>query len=176
MKKTGDLSLKLDNVNPTEYVATSMVVLGTLIFAISFCGCCGAIRESECLLNLYSLALVFVAFFQLVMALYTCLYKDDIRNGTEKAWNTLWDGKSSELNTKAIREIQKFISCCGDSGITSYPISISRGPASDCEFKNYARGCRNALKEYVTDSSSIISYVSLTMALVEVISYIFHRK
>lgn len=171
LKKTGDLSLKLNDVNPTEYVATSMVVLGSLIFFIAFCGCCGAIRESECLLNLFSLALVFISIFQLVMALYTCFNKDDIQNSIEKSWSTLWIGrKSNQLNEDAIHAIQNYIGCCGDKGINSYSSddNIKTRQAHDCDVRNFSNGCRSALREFVHDSSSIISYISLAMALVEV--------
>lgn len=173
LKTTGDLSLKLDNTNPVEYVATSMVVLGSLIFAVSFCGCCGAIRESECLLNLYSLALIFVSIFQLVMAIYTCMYKEEIRSETEKAWNHLWDDRStSELHAKAIREIQKHVKCCGDTGINSYAITLARS-TNNCEFKYYAVGCKRALKDFVTDKSTSLSYISLLMAVIEFMGVIF---
>lgn len=167
LRTTGDLSLKLDGIYPTEYIATSMVVLGSMIFFVSFCGCCGAIRESECLLNLFSLALVFISIFQLVMALYACFNNEDIQNGVEKAWNTVWTGRSSELNANAIRGIQKYIGCCGDQGIKSYSDIISK-QSHDCDVRSFGNGCRSALKDYFRDSSSVISYISLTMALVEV--------
>jgi CD63 antigen len=164
LKKSGELTEALDKTNETEYFAIAVIGLGALIFVVSFCGCCGAIRESECFLNLYSLALICIAILQMILALYTCLYNEEIQKGTETAWDTLWKGKSHEINLKTIEEIQKFVGCCGDTGVSSYVPDNNK-----CEAKYYSKPCREEVKIYVKDSSSLISYVSFGMAIIEVI-------
>jgi CD63 antigen len=165
LKATGDLTKALDTINDTEYFAVSVIVLGAFIFLVSFCGCCGAIRESECFLNLYALALIFIAIVQVVIALYSCFYNEEIQKRVEDCWDKLWAGKSVEINSRAIAEIQNYVECCGDTGIQSW---APEKPGDKCEMRFYSKGCRESIKAYVQDSSAVISYISLAMAIVEV--------
>lgn len=163
LEKSDELTAALDKIDETKYFAITVIALGGLIFVVSFCGCCGAIRESECFLNLYALALICIAVLQMVLALYTCLYNEEIQKGMEKAWDTVWKGRSNEINIKTIERIEKFVKCCGDDGVNSYTPTPHK-----CETLYYGKGCREETKNYIKNSSSLISYVSFGMAIIEV--------
>lgn len=57
LKKIGDAKHVFDDSNHPGYIAACVITLGALVFVIAFFGCCGAIRESVCLMNLVSISM-----------------------------------------------------------------------------------------------------------------------
>eukprot|EP00914_Ancora_sagittata_P018242 GHVO01036061.1.p1 GENE.GHVO01036061.1~~GHVO01036061.1.p1 ORF type:complete len:270 (-),score=31.23 GHVO01036061.1:446-1255(-) len=55
-----------------------LIGIGAFVFLVGFLGCCGAIRESKCLLGLYIFALVVVFVVELAAGILAALYKDKI--------------------------------------------------------------------------------------------------
>lgn len=54
LKKIGDAKHVFDNSEHPGYIAACVIALGALVFVIAFFGCCGAMYESICLMNLVS--------------------------------------------------------------------------------------------------------------------------
>ena len=67
-KWTSGEGFKLENVFDVIFnLAFLMIIVGLIIFVVSFAGCIGALRENMCLLRFYSLCLLL--FFLAEMAL-----------------------------------------------------------------------------------------------------------
>jgi CD63 antigen len=178
LKKVGDVEhIFKDGDHPGIFPAF-VIALGALVFVIAFFGCCGAIRESQCLLNLYSLCLLAMVVLQVVLAIFVFVYNDDIQEGAGKGWDRLWVGRqTSNLNVQAIDQIQRNLRCCGNFGPLDYGTSI---PGSCCDAEAslcntltaYQSGCKTQIKNVITNSAKWIAYFSIALALVEV-SFIF---
>ncbi|CAG2166482.1 unnamed protein product [Oppiella nova] len=106
LKYTPDVT---DVVKETPaYSAIVLLVAGGLILVVSFLGCCGAIRESYCMLNTYG-GLVFLCLAaQGVGAYMATKYNHDSALNAYK-----WELAEDEAANRAINEFQKQLQCCG---------------------------------------------------------------
>lgn len=132
------------------------------------------IYSTECLLNLYSLCLLAVIVLQVLLAIFVFVYNQDIQQAAFKGWDRLWAGRGvSDLNRKAIDQIQQTLECCGSTTFLDYGIQI---PASCCptdaqvcnQLTSYHIGCKTQIKTVVQSSASWIAYLSIAMAIIEV--------
>lgn len=129
---------------------------------------------SECLLNLYSLCLLAVIVLQIILAVFVLVYNHDIQVAAFKGWDRLWAGRDvSELNRRAIDQVQRTIECCGSNSFLDW---LNQAPASCCPsdsgscttFTMYKTGCKQQIKTVIQNSASWIAYLSIAMAIVEV--------
>jgi len=179
LKKVGDVKQVFEDGDHPGFFPAAIIALGALVFIIAFFGCCGAIRESQCLLNLYSLCLLAVVVLQVLLAIFVFVYNQDIQQAAFKGWDRLWAGRQvSQLNSQAIDQIQRAIECCGSSTFLDYGLQI---PASCCskdaqlcnQLTSYHIGCKAQIKNVVQNSASWIAYLSIAMAIVELVGIIF---
>ncbi|KAI8432446.1 hypothetical protein MSG28_004838 [Choristoneura fumiferana] len=124
--------LELIPVN-LNLIPISVIVLGSVIFLIALFGCCGAIRESRCLLIMYSVSMLILA--------------------AAKIWLTviIFQGLSSIYDT---------FRCCGVNGPDSYigvypaipPTCCANPTTSDntgtCAREDSFDGCANIVADY----------------------------
>jgi CD63 antigen len=115
-----------------------------------------------------------VIILQVLLAIFVLVYNNDIQQAAFKGWDRLWAGRGvSELNRRAIDQIQQTIECCGSSTFLDYGIAI---PNSCCspdaqvcnQLTSYHIGCKPQIKTVVANSASWIAYLSIAMAIVEV--------
>lgn len=125
-------------------------------------------------MNLYSLCLLAVIVLQIVLAVFVLVYNQDIQQAAFKGWDRLWAGRDvSELNRRAIDQVQRTIECCGSNSFLDW---LNQAPASCCPpdsgscttFTMYKTGCKQQIKTVVQNSASWIAYLSIAMAIIEV--------
>lgn len=174
-----------------------LIAFGAFVFLVGFCGCCGAIRNSKCLLGFYIFFLVLVFAGELAAGILAAIYKDEIIDKFDK-----------EL-TKAIKEdynenpsswdvVQKELKCCGGLGPDDYNNSTwlaAKGsddvqiPPSCCELKDnkpvdltacqkretnfFREGCKSALEKWVEDHSIILIGVGCGIAALQIFGLVF---
>lgn len=179
LKNVGDVKdVFNDNDHPGIYAAF-IIALGALVTIIAFFGCCGAIRESQCLLNMYSLCLLVIVVLQVLLAIFVFVYNDDIQQAAFRGWDRLWQGRQvASINQQTIDQIQRAIHCCGNNNPVDYgaipPASCCSTDASQCNFLYaYQVGCRPQIRSLIQNSSLWIAYMSIAMAIVEVIKLNF---
>ncbi|ELT93393.1 hypothetical protein CAPTEDRAFT_20913 [Capitella teleta] len=76
--KVFDLAIEASGDNTLKTACYILIGIGAFVFLVGFLGCCGAIRESKCLLGLYIFALVIVFVVELAAGILAALYKDTI--------------------------------------------------------------------------------------------------
>nr|XP_034833103.1 tetraspanin-9-like [Maniola hyperantus] len=59
-------------------ILISVIVLGVVVFVVSFFGCCGAIRENRCFLSTYSVIMLILAAGKMYLAVVIFMAMDDI--------------------------------------------------------------------------------------------------
>jgi hypothetical protein len=71
--------LQVDTEDPLlEYAAYILIAMGAFVFLVGFLGCCGAIKESKCMLGLYIFFLVLVMAGELAAGIIAIIYKDKV--------------------------------------------------------------------------------------------------
>lgn len=178
LRKVSDIKGVFENHDHPGYYAAVIIALGALLFVISFFGCMGSIRESQCLLNLYSLCLLALVVLQVLIAIFAFLYNEDIQRVALKNWDRLWIGRENPLNNKTIDQLQTAIQCCGSSSFLDYGVNI---PSSCCPsdtntcniLLSYKIGCKEQIRSGIQNSASLIAYTSIGIAIIELIAVVF---
>ncbi|KAG6802585.1 hypothetical protein HZU73_01420 [Apis mellifera caucasica] len=97
--------------------ATLLIVVGILVFIIAFLGCCGALRESTCMVLVFAVSLSIVLVLELAAAIAAYALQDGIKDLLAEKINITMHqyGKNVEA-TEAIDFLQSKLYCCGYNG------------------------------------------------------------
>jgi len=109
-----------------------MVGIGSFIFLVGFCGCCGAIKENRCLLGTYMCFLLVVMLCEIAVAGLAIYYHEE--SGKEASgWTEFMETTRDEYSTwveeqyasegnfrEVINNLQIQLECCGWSGVQDY--------------------------------------------------------
>ncbi|KOC60442.1 CD63 antigen [Habropoda laboriosa] len=149
--------------------ATVLVVVGMLVFVIAFLGCCGALKESTCMVLVFAVSLSVVLVLELAAAISAYALQDGIQNLlAEKINSTMHKyGKNTEA-TDAINFLQSRLYCCGYNGSEDW-LDIT---------KEIPQSCRPWSNENVTCSpnNDDISCAPYETGCIKHLSVIIHRS
>ncbi|CAB3378952.1 Hypothetical predicted protein [Cloeon dipterum] len=166
-----------------KFLTIGFITLGAIIFAIAFLGCCGALRESTCMLNTFGALLLFIFLIQVTCAVLLIVFESQFIEGVAKAFKTSFGQYQEKPDAKEFWDgIQKTLECCGNSKPSDWQDSGLPIPSS-CECKAsddnkkcgnvgnqkvYSEGCYNKVLHAVRSSVIIVAAVAFAVALVEV--------
>ncbi|MBN3299598.1 TSN1 protein, partial [Amia calva] len=154
---------------------------------MGFLGCCGAIRESQCMLLLFFIIVLIVFIAEVAGAVVVLAFSSVARDliqklGDEAVKNIKQDyGKNSEVTTLWNETMTK-LKCCGFYNYTDFTDSqfvntTQRYPTpccknSTCTYNNATvsdvSGCLNSLVTFIKDNSVVLGAVGLGIAVLEV--------
>jgi len=155
MKVDPNITKYLDIVVPAtddpyiEYASYLLIGVGCLIFIVGFFGCCGAIKESKCMLGMYMFFMVLVLGGEVAAGALVAIYKGKITKELKGAMvkqNQMKYSVNDTVLTKAWDYMQIELQCCGTNNLQDYENSVyvkeneaaSTGislPASCCKLK-----------------------------------------
>jgi len=180
---------KLDDIreafpeNNPAVVPILTLVLGAVIFTISFFGCCGAIRESQFMVTTYAFFLFVLVIAQIVLAVFAFMYTDELADASRKGFTKLWDQmmqSSDPASTEAINGIQRGLECCGKNGATDWTAALKQVPDSCCADTSncnlvtaFHTGCGDRLADLVRSSGMLIAYIAIIFGAFELVGVIF---
>jgi hypothetical protein len=105
-----------------KYAAYVLCGVGAFVFVVGFLGCCGAIKESRCLLGLYIFFLVLVMGGELAAGVVVLLYKGKVKEELKSTWQEKVKQKyggndeDDKAFTNAMDIFQVKLDCCGAVG------------------------------------------------------------
>lgn len=163
---------------------TFVIVVGTIVFVISFFGCCGAIRESTCMLTTYGVILLAIFILQIALGVFAFLqvkesdgsFKKEIYKAMDKAYAKYGRDKTT---TDAIDSMQQVLKCCGNNGpgdFTQLPSSCCEGKPQSCHQADrsfFDDACNKKLYRSLKDNVEILGYVAIGLCATELIAAIF---
>jgi len=181
---------KLDDIrevfpeNNPAIIPISVVVLGSIIFTISFFGCCGAIRESQCMVSTYAFLLLVLVVCQIVAGVFAFLYTEEFGNLAQTGFAKLWDDmitRNDPASTEAINGIQRGLQCCGNTGPGNWvqaqrpvPPSCCADGVTNCDANTaFQIGCGQHLNDLVNGSGMLIAWIAVVFAAFELVGVIF---
>ncbi|KAJ1918862.1 hypothetical protein IWQ60_007397 [Tieghemiomyces parasiticus] len=135
------------------WIPVFMMVMGTLVFLISFLGCYGALLEKRYALMAYAGIVTFLVAIQLAVALYAVMHQLTVEIGLDAAWQNAYD-----RHPKLIRDIQDEYGCCGFKSPTDRAFPKSSPDAClKSELFGHHRSCFTMLQAgYQTEFRAII--------------------
>uniref|UniRef100_A0A8D0C560 Tetraspanin n=1 Tax=Salvator merianae TaxID=96440 RepID=A0A8D0C560_SALMN len=94
--------------------AILLIVVGILMFFITFCGCIGSLRENICLLQTFSICLTIVFLLQLAAGILGFVFSDKARGKVSEMVNRAILHYRDDLDLQNLIDFgQKEFSCCG---------------------------------------------------------------
>ncbi|XP_042325873.1 tetraspanin-33 isoform X1 [Sceloporus undulatus] len=94
--------------------AILLMVVGILMFFITFCGCIGSLRENICLLQTFSVCLTVIFLLQLASGVLGFVFSDKARGKVSEIVNNAIVHYRDDLDLQNLIDFgQKEFSCCG---------------------------------------------------------------
>ncbi|NXB74509.1 TSN8 protein, partial [Donacobius atricapilla] len=165
-----------------------LIAVGAIIMILGFLGCCGAVKESRCMLMLFFIVLLLILILQITGGILGAVYKPEV----EKAFNLTLSASVDALQSttgeyeeyhKEFQELERREKCCGllngpeDWGENfknpSSNICQCEKPSSDLCIKYqdryiYKKPCGEVIMQQIKDNLVIIMGIAFGLAVVEV--------
>ncbi|NXL11892.1 TSN8 protein, partial [Mesembrinibis cayennensis] len=170
-----------------------LIAVGSIIMVLGFLGCCGAIKESRCMLLLFFIGLLLILILQITGGILGAVYRSQIETSLNKTLQASVNSlQSSTEESKAFQEkFQKFErmnQCCGllngpaDWG-KNFNANFGGKKICQCELEDlspghcimfqgrlvYKQPCGHVIAEYVEDHLLIIMGIAFGLAVIEIL-------
>lgn len=159
------------------------IIIGAIMFVIAFFGCCGAIRESHCMVVTYAIFLLVIIIVQVVIAVLMFVYGDTIKTSLGTSVNKLFDDRASynvdKTKDAVIDSIQTQFSCCGKNSYKDYVgVTLPKSCCSTttlglCTGIDAHHGCYEVITKLYEDWNKPIAGVAIGVACIEVVGALF---
>jgi len=180
-----DFGNAIDIAGISVYTGSDILIgAGCVMLLVGFFGCCGAIKESACLLGLYFTCLLLVFGVEVGIGVWAFVNFGSIE---EAISDTIADIDATEYNYQI--NIQQNFKCCG-TNVTcgAFPSSIPQncdcndsegttcqtiGNLTECSGTStkliYTKPCSTAITEFIDSNITLLGGVSLGIGLAEIL-------
>ncbi|XP_045445659.1 CD63 antigen-like isoform X2 [Melitaea cinxia] len=162
------------------------IVIGAIMFIIAFFGCCGAIRESHCMVVTYAIFLLVIIIVQVVLAVLMFTYAENIKEALVKSVNSLFDKRAVDPAADTLfNNLQEQLNCCGKNSASDYGVFLPKSCCSQlstvgkvlgdtCTLADANRiGCATRVADLYQTWNKTIAGVAIGVACVEVVGALF---
>jgi len=110
------------SVSMIQICAYALIAIGVFVLIVGFCGCCGAIKESKCMLGFYIFFLVVVMLCEGAVGGLMIWFRSDILATADEQFKDLMTTKyESDGNVReVVNNVQQELMCCGWAGVDDY--------------------------------------------------------
>ncbi|RXN28261.1 CD9 antigen-like protein [Labeo rohita] len=133
-----------------------LIAAGTLVMLVGFFGCCGAVRESQCLLGLFFACLLIIFGAEVAAGVFGFLSKDEIIKEIKDFYEK---SAGTESNNTVVESYHAVLNCCGSTSL--------------CPDARTNQTCYAAIEEFFNSKLFIVGYVGIGIAGVMIIGMIF---
>ncbi|XP_076006231.1 tetraspanin-1-like [Genypterus blacodes] len=186
IQQSEDMPPELSRVLSMGYL---LIALGTVLVIIGFLGCCGAIRESRCMLMLFFVTVMMVFMAQVAGAVVVLGFRPVFKGFLDKfSTNAIMKGYGTQGNMvhQVLEVTMTELNCCGFNnykdftGSPYYTANNNKYPPQCCETKEPCdeaaaeklvtklSGCFNTLKALIVSNTVLVAAVSLGIAVIEI--------
>lgn len=171
-----NIKFVIDVVNDYKFTAPAIVliVVGSIIFIIAFLGCCGAAKESHCMLISYAVLLCCIFIVEVVIASLAFVYRKDAEDLILKSLDDMYTQYPNDPNIREIVDsMQTNMQCCGENGPLDWFGTLPKSCFPSDSLIPYTSGCRSKLVEFMNWSGNVLGGVALGIAAIEIVGIIF---
>ncbi|XP_056878333.1 CD9 antigen-like isoform X1 [Takifugu flavidus] len=152
-----------------------LIAAGALMMVVGFLGCCGAIKESPCMLGLFFLFLLLIFAVEVAAGIWGLSNKDTVVNETTDFYKEMYNNyKTTKQDAlkETLRLIHFGLNCCGPTG------TVLDGVKDICPKKEglevlVTTNCPSAIKEMFDSKLHIIGGVGIGIGIIMIFGMIF---
>uniref|UniRef100_UPI00398EA55B tetraspanin-8-like isoform X2 n=1 Tax=Pristiophorus japonicus TaxID=55135 RepID=UPI00398EA55B len=174
------------NVSEFHPALDILIAVGTIIMVLGFLGCCGAMKESKCLLILFFIGLLLILALQITAGILGAVYKSQVESLLNDTYKELIPlNNQSDDTVNKIRLLQKEYNCCGllngysDWGKDHIPPSCNCVPSqAECAMTDsgksvWAQSCVDAFIDLMKANFVIVVGIAFGLAMLEIFGLVF---
>jgi len=168
----------------------ALMVVGSIVFIVAFFGCCGAIRESHCMIVTFAVFLLVILIVKIAIGIVAFVtihkggWEDAVRDTITNTFGNYTLGETNALNDE-VDSLQRNLECCGvdgptywmDRGFKQIPRSccINPDPNTRCDSQDqvFQDGCVDRLKELLKTIGIALGAIAIAVGVVEIIGVVF---
>ncbi|XP_069086727.1 CD63 antigen [Pleurodeles waltl] len=166
-----------------------IIIVGAVIFVVSFFGCCGAWKENYCMVTTFAIILTLIFLVEVAAAIAGYIFKDKFKMVIDKSFTNSMGQYNNTDMAKALDTIQQDFRCCGANGSADWkdfePFKNGSLPDSCCitetkgcgskpdPSKIFKDGCVAGLKIWLERNIKVIAGVAIGIAAFELLGIIF---
>merc|ERR1719347_899621 len=129
-----------------QYLNTPIfiIILGAVIFLIAFFGCCGASKESKCMMYTYGFLLFIILIAQIGAGIAAFALKGDLDNAIKTNMNNGMENYGKPKHdgvTHTWDLIQSNFKCCGVTNMTDWKDKLEGNYPDSCCVSGIVEGC-----------------------------------
>ncbi|KFP45701.1 Tetraspanin-8 [Chlamydotis macqueenii] len=169
-----------------------LIAVGSIIMVLGFLGCCGAIKESRCMLLLFFIGLLLILILQVTGGILGAVYRSQIETSFNKTLlesvNSLQSStEESKVFQEKLQEFERKNQCCG---LLNGPAdwgqnfnNLGNNKICQCEIKEpsadlcmffqgryvYKTPCGKVIVKYLKDHLLIIMGIAFGLAVIEIL-------
>ncbi|XP_025086668.1 CD9 antigen-like [Pomacea canaliculata] len=151
-----------EEINVFFTLAYILMAIGIIIMVIGFLGCCGAIRESQCMLGAFFLLLFIIFAILLGAGIWAVVEKDTV----------IRDYETNEQSASFMDGIQQTFDCCG-SKIGAKDYDRYDSVPKSCIAENYDKPCEKEFFNWIAEHLIVVAGVAIAIAIVLILGMIF---
>ncbi|KAL4670198.1 hypothetical protein H8957_010679 [Semnopithecus entellus] len=184
--------LNSTDLSSSSYVAVNILIaVGAIIMILGFLGCCGAIKESRCMLLLFFIGLLLILLLQVAAGILGAVFKSEsdriinetLRENTKRLSTT---EESAKQFQQAMVAFQKEFKCCGlINGAADWGNNFQQY-ANLCECLDTQRPCTNyngklvyqepcisSIRDFLVKNLIIVIGIAFGLAVIEILGLVF---
>ncbi|KAM7130940.1 tetraspanin-8 [Ciconia maguari] len=174
-----------------------LIAVGSIIMVLGFLGCCGAIKESRCMLLLFFIGLLLILILQVTGGVLGAVYRSQIETSVNKTLlssvNSLQSStEESKVFQEKFQKFERMNQCCGllngptDWG-KNFNAPFGNNKICECELEDastdlctnfqgryiYKKSCGDVIIEYLKDHLLIIMGIAFGLTIIEILGLVF---
>uniref|UniRef100_A0A8C8SL74 Tetraspanin n=1 Tax=Pelusios castaneus TaxID=367368 RepID=A0A8C8SL74_9SAUR len=170
-----------------------IIIVGVIIFFISFFGCCGAWKENYCMVTTFAVLLTIIFLVEIAAAIAGYIFKDKVRAVLQEGLEDALQQYSNDTVLKqAVDDLQTRYSCCGANNYTDWfsiePFKTNHSVPTSCCLANATvpscsvnstaltinmKGCTGSIEVWLKKHVVIVAAVALGIAFFELLGIVF---
>ncbi|XP_023690771.1 CD63 antigen [Paramormyrops kingsleyae] len=168
-----------------------LIVVGFVIFFVSFFGCCGAWKENHCMVTMFAVFLSIIVLAEIGIAIAGYVFRGKL-NGivNDQLKDLISKYNSSKEIQETMNSLQKNLKCCGLNSSSdwkmyqqdgkSVPDSCCKNQTTGCGKGNmldgnkvYQEGCQPTLETLLETNMKWVIVGALVIAVIQIMGIVF---
>ncbi|XP_063080218.1 tetraspanin-1-like [Engraulis encrasicolus] len=190
LDKIPNAPVELDQVSNVGYL---LIAVGAVLLILGFLGCCGAVKESKCMLLLFFIIILLVFLAEVAGAIVILVFRplaeqlirklgvemvEDIQKqyGTNDDITGLWNTTMDTLKCCGFNNYTDFEGSPFHSEYNLFPSQCCKSTSSACDADNTSTspvpGCYEKLVSLIDNNAVVIIGVALGIAVLEILAMV----